>query len=161
MPDQSSETPLRRDCRRLAKVFFIACLVLGALMLLEGLGPWVFRRPDLGNIAVAIIDLVAPAAYLAGLWRLAVTLAAFARDGRFQTILAGGLRGVGLALLFGGVFQTALAPELKTLSGHGPGYVIGLDAAAIVIAAIGAGLWAISRLFRKAARMETELEGII
>jgi hypothetical protein len=161
MSDHSSETPLRRDCRRLAKAFFIGCLVLGVLVLLEGLGPWVFKRPDPGDISVTIIDLVAPAAYLAGLWRLAVTLSAFARDGRFQTVIAAGLRSVGLALLFGGLFQTAVAPGLKTLSGHGPGYVIGLDAADVVIAAIGAGLWAISRLFRKAARMESELEGII
>ena len=110
---------------------------------------------------VAFIDLIAPGAYLSGLWGLAATLAAFARKGRFETLLAHGLKGVGLALLFGGTFQTALAPGLKTLAGHGPGYILGLDAAAIIIAATGAGIWVISRLFRKAARQESELDGIL
>jgi hypothetical protein len=157
----SPDTPLRRDCRRLAKAFFVACLLLAALLLLERFGPWLFRKPVKGDVVVAFIDLIAPGAYLAGLWGLAVTLAAFAQKGRFETLLADGLKGVGLALLFGGTFQTVLAPGLKTLAGHGPGYILGLDAAAIIIAATGSGIWALSRLFRKAARLESELEGIL
>ncbi len=150
---------LRSDCRQLARILTILCIVLSALILLDRLGPWLVHRPDAGEAGVRLIGLVAPAAYMAGLWRLARLLKAFAATGRFAA--ADALSGVGWALTAGGAFQTVAVPGLLTVIGHGPGYWIGLDAAAIALAALGLALLVFARLFRRAARMEAELETIL
>ncbi len=160
-PSAARLETLRLDCHRLARGFAAGCVAVAILLLLETFGPWLTRPPQAGQTGVALIDLVAPAAYLWGLWRLRAALAAFAAEGRFLAAFTGALRDVGVAFLAGGLFQTFAAPGLKLLAGHGPGYFISLDAAAIAVAAVGAGLWAMSRLFARAARMEAELEGIL
>jgi hypothetical protein len=149
---------LRRDCGRVSKVVAALCIGLGGLLLLDRLGPWLVSPPTVSRAVAGFVDLTAPAAFLAGLWWMGQALRRFADRGRLVTATADGLRGVGIALLCGGVFQTVLAPGLKTVLGSGPGYYIGLDAAAIVIAGVGAGLMAISRMLRRAAAMEAELD---
>ena len=157
----SSPTRLRRDCGRLARGLAILCLVVSGLILLESFGPWLVRRPDGGEVVARLIALVAPAAYMAGLWGLGRGLKLFAGHGRFVTAVADALNGVGWALAAGGVFQVAVAPGLEALSGHGPGYWIGLDPAAFALAALGLALVVLARLFRRAARLEAELETLL
>ncbi|MEI9902989.1 MAG: DUF2975 domain-containing protein [Asticcacaulis sp.] len=150
---------MRRDCGRLAFALQALCVGLVLLILLESFGPWLVRHPDGPQVAIRLIGLVAPLVYLAGLWRLAGVLKIYATTGRF--LAARALRGVGLALTAGGVFEVAVVPGLDALAGHGPGYVIGLDPAAIVLAALGVALLMFARLFKRAARMEAELETIL
>ena len=161
-----AETPptpgkLRQSCQRAALAFAIACFVLTALILLDGFGPWLVHHPDGGQVAAKLIGLVAPAAYMTGLWRLGRALKSFAETGRFAAAVSNSLASVGWALLAGGVFQTALAPGLEALAHHGPGYLIGLDAAALVLAALGVALLIFARLFKRAGRMEAELDLIL
>ncbi len=157
----SSPNRLRDDCRRLARGLVILCLVVSGLILLESLGPWLVRRPDAGIVVRRLIDLVAPAAYVAGIWRFGRVLRLFADNGRIVVAVAEGLNGVGWAVAAGGVFQVAVAPGLQTLSGHGPGYWIGLDPAAFALAALGLALLVLARMVRRAARLEAELETIL
>lgn len=152
---------LRADCGRLARGLFILCLIVSGLILLESCGPWLVRRPDGGQVVARLINLVAPAAYMAGLWRLGRGLRLYADKGRFGAALADALGGVGWALVAGAVFQIAVAPGLSALSGHGPGYWIGLDPAAFALAPLGLALIVFARLFRRAARLEAELETIL
>ncbi len=150
---------LRQDCRRLALALYTVCSGLLVLIVLESFGPWLVRHPTGPQVAVRLINLVAPLVYMAGLWRLAHVLKIYGASGRF--LAAEALGGVGMALTGGGVFQVALLPGLEALAGQGPGYVISLDPAAIVLAALGVALMMFARLFRRAARMEAELETIL
>jgi hypothetical protein len=159
--DAPRSSRLQRDCRRLARVAPVVCVLLGMLLFLERFGPWIVAWPTARQMGAAFVDLAGPAAFLAGLWRLGAALEKFAERGRLVSATADGLRAVGIALTFGGLFQTFVAPGVKTALGAGPGYFVGLDAAAIVIAAVGAGLMAISRLLRRAASMEAELDDIL
>lgn len=161
MPITKDVTPsrLRQDCRKLSLVLQTLCIGLMLLILLESFGPWLVRHPTAPQVAVRCIGLVAPLAYMAGLWRLADVLRIYGASGRFLAVDA--LGGIGLALTAGGVFQIALAPGLEKLAGQGPGYVIGLDPAAIVLAALGLALMMLARLFRRAVRMEADLETIL
>jgi len=152
---------LRRDCRRLAAVLPATCLILLALVVLEALGPWLVRRPDAGQITAGLTGLVAPAAYIAALWRLGMVLKIFGISGRFVTGAGSVLRSVGWALAAGGGFQVLLAPALEKFAGRDPGYWIGLNPAAVALAALGLALVTFARLFRRAARLEAELETIL
>lgn len=152
-------SPLRRDCGRLAKALYALCATVSLLILLDSLGPWLVRRPDGAGLVAGLLGLIAPLAYMVGLARLARVLGLYAGHGRFAVTDA--LAGVGWALTAGAVFQTLAAPGLARLAGHGPGYWIGLDAATIALGALGIALVVFARLFRRAARMETELETIL
>ncbi len=156
---EPTSVPLRRDCRRLALALHVLCIGLALLILLENFGPWLVRHPDGAQAAVRAIGVVAPLVYLAGLWRLAGVLNIYAVTGRF--LAANALSGVGLALTAGGVFEVAVVPGLDALVGQGLGYILGLDPAAIVLAALGIALLMFARLFKRAARMEAELETIL
>ncbi len=158
-PTELPPNRLRQDCRRLSFALHAVCGILALLIGLESFGPWLVHHPTGPQATVHLIGLVAPATYLAGLWRLARALRQYAVTGCF--LAAEALGGVGLALTVGGVFQVALLPGLETLAGQGPGYIIGLDPAATVLAALGVALMMFARLFRRAARMEAELETIL
>ena len=159
--DDPTPSRLRHDCRRMSLWAGPASGLLAALLALEAFGPWLAARPDGATVAAGLVDAVAPAAFLVGLWRLGVAFGRFAESGRFAAALADGLRAVGLVLVLGGLFQTFAAPGLKIVAGRGPGYYVGLDAAAIVIAALGAALLVIARLLRRAAALEAELDTIL
>jgi len=158
-PSPAAPDRLRRDCRRLAAVLQVSCVIVAMLVLLEATGPWLVRRPDAAHLTAGLTGLVAPGAYVAALWRLGGVLKVFAASGRF---LAGtALNSVGWALAAGGAFQVLVAPALEKLMGADPGYWIGLDPAAVALAALGGALVTFARLFRRAARLEAELETIL
>jgi hypothetical protein len=163
--DALSDAPpsggLRRDCKRLARGGAVLCVGLAVLLLLDRCGLWLVARPSSSQVAATATDAIAPIAYLVGLWRLGRALDRFGDEGRLAIALSRGLTGVAIALILGGVFETLVAPGLKTVFGAGPGYYVGLNPAAISIAAVGVGLLAISRLLRRAASMEAELDGFL
>lgn len=157
----SPRSPLQVQCGRLAGLAAAASLVLAALMGLETLGPWLVKPVVMADLLLSIASLVAPATYVFALWRLGRVLKAFAREGRFVAAAFQALRSVGLALALGAVFTLAVEPGLATLLGRSPGYLIGLSAADIALGLLGAMLWGFARLFRRAARLERELDGFI
>ena len=159
MSDTSPPNRLRADCHQVARILSVLCVAVSALIVLDACGPWLVHRPGAGVMIVRVIGLVAPAAYMTALWALGRVLKSFALTGRFAAAQA--LSRVGWALTAGGAFQILIAPGLDAALGHGPGYWIGLDPAAIAVAALGIALVVFARLFKRAARMEAELEGIL
>ena len=131
---------------------------LGALLALENFGPLLVKKAGTADLLLVLINLVAPLCYLLALGYVGRILARFAEEGRFALAAAGALAGVGIALLGGSAFHILLAPSLSAALGHGPGYVFGLDAAEIALGGVGLGLWGFSRLFRRAAQLEQELD---
>ncbi len=165
--DVPAPTRLQRECRRLGRVTLIATPLLLALTILDRTGPLLAALitghggVDWRAWALAIIALVPTLIYLFGLWRTGTVLRAIGREGRFLTAVGTTLRGVGLALALGALFQIAIAPALAKGLGDGPGYWIGLDSAAITLGLLGLVLMIFGRLFRRAARLEAELGEII
>ncbi len=154
-------SPLRSDCHRLANILPMVSIVLAVLIVLDTTGPWLVRWPGASQALARLITLVAPAAYVIALWRLGRVLKLFGDTGRLIAAAGKALGNVGWALAIGGAFQTLAAPALQTLTGHGPGYWIGLDSAAIALAALGLALVVLARIFNRAARLEAELDQIL
>ena len=162
-PDPTTKTRLQSECLRLGRATLIATPVLLALIVLDRTGAlmvaMVAGRGGAGwrEWGLALVALVPAVIYLVSLWRIGTALRAIGREGRFVTAVAATLRGVGLALALGALFQIALAPMLDRALGHGPGYWIGLDSAAMTLGAVGLVLMIFARLFRRAARLEQAL----
>lgn len=154
-------SPLQIQCGRLGGVAAAASIVLAGLMILETLGPWLVKPLVWPDLLLAAASLVAPATYALGLWRLGRVLKAFAQEGRFVSAAFEALRGVGLVLVIGAVFTVVIEPGLAILLGRSRGYLISLSAADIALGLLGAMLWGFARLFRRAARLERELDGFI
>jgi hypothetical protein len=152
---------LRVQCLTIGRGILIISLGLGALLLLENFGPALVRPLTGPELGLRVINLVAPACYLAALWHMGQVLITFAREGRFMTTTTGILKVVGIALSVGAAFQVLLAPSLQALVAARPGYFIALDGADTALGVLGIGLWGTSRLFGRAARLERELEDII
>src|SRR5579862_1944153 len=91
--DAPRSSRLQRDCRRLARVAPVVCV----LLVLERFGPWIVAWPTARQMGAAFVDLAGPAAFLAGLWRLGAALETFAERGRLVSATADGLRAVGIA----------------------------------------------------------------
>jgi hypothetical protein len=157
----SPKSRLQNQCDRLSRLAAVASIVLAGLMILETLGPWLVKPLVLPNLLLSVASLVAPTTYILGLWRLGRVLKAFAREGRFVAAAFEALGGVGLVLVLGAVFTIVIEPQLAILLGRSRGYLIGLSAADIALGLLGALLWGFGRLFRRAARLEDELDGFI
>lgn len=154
-------SPLRDQCRKLGRIISIACLGLAGLLLLESLGPLAARSASGSDIGHRLINLMAPCCYLVALWHMGRVLKTFARQGRVLPTASDILKGIGISLAVGAIFQIFLVPLLLIAVGKGPGYFIALDGAHMVLGILGLGLWGLSRLFRRAARLERELDEII
>ncbi len=157
----SPTSRLQTQCASLGGLAATASIILAGLMVLETLGPWLVKPLVLPDLLLAAASLVAPATYAFGVWRVGRVLRAFAREGRFVSAAFEALRGVGLVLVLGAVFTIAVEPPLAILLGRSRGYFIGLNAADIALGLMGAMLWGFARLFRRAARLERELDGFI
>lgn len=152
---------LQVQCARLGLLAAASSVILAGLIVLETLGPWLVKPLALPELLLSVASLVAPATYVLGVWRMGSVLKAFARDGRFVSAAFEALSSVGLVLTVGSVFTIVIEPELATLLGRGRGYFIGLNAADIALGLLGSMLWGVARLFRRAARLECELDGFI
>ncbi len=163
--DLDTPTPsrLQMECLRLGGFTLVATPVLSMLIVLDRTGALLAamvsgrHAVDGRDWGLAVVALVPAVIYLLSLWQIGTALRAIGREGRFVTAVAATLRGVGLALALGALFQIALAPALDRALGHGPGYWIGLDSAAITLGALGLVLIVFARLFRRAARLENTL----
>jgi hypothetical protein len=165
--DTTAPTRLQTQCRRLGLATLITTPVLLVLIGLDRTGVLMVAmvRGHAGagwrDWGLAGVALVPSLIYLGSLWQMGMALRAIGREGRFVTAVAATLRGVGLALALGALFQIAAAPMLDQLLGRGPGYWIGLDSAAITLGALGLVLMIFARLFKRAARLEHALDEII
>ena len=109
----SPKSPLQVQCGRLAVLAAAASVLLVGLVALETLGPWLVKPVVLADRLFSIASLVAPSAYVFGVWRLGRVLKAFAHEGRFVTAAFEALRSVGLVLALGAIFTLAIEPGLS------------------------------------------------
>ncbi|MGZ3297626.1 MAG: DUF2975 domain-containing protein [Asticcacaulis sp.] len=164
--DEKVPSRLQAECRRLGLLILIATPLLLVLIVLDRTGVLMAsgltgRGAGWRDWARAIVALVPALIYLFCLWRTGAALRDIGREGRFVAAIAETLRRVGVALSLGALFQIAIAPTLAKAFGQGPGYWIGLDSAALTLGVLGLVLMIFARLFRRAARMESELDEII
>ena len=153
--------PLRAQCGRLGAILAVFSFGLAGLIGLETMGPWLIKPVSARDAAVALVGLVSPLAYTLGLLSLSGVLKGFSREGRFVDSAFDALRSIGFALAIGAVVKIVVEPELAWWLGRSRGYFIGLDPGDIALGLLGAGLWVFARLFRRAARLEAELDGFI
>jgi Protein of unknown function (DUF2975) len=153
--------PLRAQCGKLGAILAVFSFGLAGLIGLETIGPLMVQPISARDAAVALVGLVSPLAYTLGLWSLSGVLRGFSREGRFVDSAFDALRSIGFVLAIGAVFKVIVEPELAWWLGRSRGYWIGLDPGDIALGLMGAGLWVFARLFRRAARLEAELDGFI
>lgn len=98
--------------------------------------------------------------YLLALGGVRRALGEFARGDFFAPTLAHMLHRVGLLLAIGAFIGVFLVPGLSRAFGANPGYWISYDVAGLVLATLGLSFTVIARVFRHAAALKAELDGI-
>lgn len=143
--------------------FATTLLIVGTTALLawsEGVGLASGRPRGDGRVWA---ELLPPLAYLWGLVRLRSAFAAIAAGGLFGTTVRRALAGLGLAMIVGAALEVVVVPNVVFwLLGPGRGgALLRFDVGAFSVAAMGAGLLLVVRLFGTAAAMAEELDGIL
>ena len=139
-----------------ATALFLLALATSALIW-PGLGggPLYPRR-----VATAPIFLLPALLYIIALWSLGSVFAGVSKGEAFGSLVAGGLRRVGLALLAGAlssIFGVMLVSRAMT----GAGSYVYLDVPGMVLACIGLGLMLLARLLETARAVQAELDEMI
>lgn len=111
-------------------------------------------------LAWQAVIAIPEALFLLGLWWIRQALAAFSRGEMFTAALTRMLDRVGIVLVCGSVVRIFIVPGASRLLGFDPGYWIAIDAAGMVLAAIGLALKAIARVLRHASALQSELDEI-
>lgn len=167
MPDIPLPKSLRARCARMARwqlallctlLFFLLTERFGAVVVAVLQQPTSATTLNLlcGRLVLAVPDLC----YLLALWWVRVALLEFA-SGAFHTpVIATALRRVGIALALGSVFILFIAPGLQRLLGANPGYFIAYNIGSAVLCALGAALAMLAQVLKRAARVQTELDGM-
>lgn len=158
---QARSAQLRRYTTPL---FFILC----GLMLLERFGlvaSEIARRGGLDAevwrmLAYRLVLAAPDVCYLLALWWVRQAMAAIAGGALFTPTLTRMLERMGMMLAIGAGIGVFLVPGLSRLLGFGPGYFIAYDVSAMVLGCIGLALKVLADVLRRAAEVQTELDGM-
>jgi hypothetical protein len=161
MPDPAR---LQTQAARAKTILQWTAIGLLALFAAERLSPPVMAifhgaPAPFAPLGAALVQLLPAILYTYALWALHGAFARIEAGVTFAKELPMALKRTGWALIGGGAAAVAIVPIGLRMLGRGPAYVFELDASAIAIAALGAGLIVLARLVAEAAEAKAELDG--
>lgn len=136
---------------------------VAVLLVTERLGyAGLYRGASGAEVAGALprqLLYAAPAILLLGaLWQLRQAVASVAEGALFGGVLVGALKRVGALLIAGGLTTMLAMPAAHRLLGDPYPRLIEFDVATLILAAIGAALIFLARLFERAGAAQRELD---
>lgn len=150
--------------RRFVTVLWTVCVTLVVLERFSAAGIKVFASGFAGEawraLACQAVAAVPEALFLLGLWWIRQALAAFSRGELFTMALTRMFDRVGVVLVCGSAARILFVPGACRLLGFDAGYWIAIDAAGMVLAAIGLAFKAIGGVLRHASTIQSELDEI-
>lgn len=155
--------PIEQSAARLCSLLTLLFAGVALLLLVERLGYAGLYRgaaaAEVGRAALKQLLYAAPAIlFLAALWQLRQAVASVARGALFGGILVETLKRVGALLIAGALATMLLMPALHRLLGDAYPRLIEFDVATLIVAAIGAGIIFLARLFESAGAVQRELD---
>jgi hypothetical protein len=160
----SRQIKLKAHAARAKLIAQWSAIVLITLFAAERLSPPIMamiggKGAQFGPLAAGFVQLLPAILYTYALWALRGAFGRIASGEAFSRELPSALSRTGWALILGGIIAVAIVPSALQILDEGPSYVFELDAGAIAIAALGAGLFVLARLLAEAADTKAELDG--